>query len=175
MPLRTAGLDLSGALPQTALPPFPLNDHGPSPDQLTWQLSNEGQGVLEVRTPKTKIVVGHVDDRSIDLGHNVQLAIGHTLANWCAVALTILEGEAFDRAPHRALLVAAGITENTGQGWKDKAHTTVGRDWGRAPSLVEPIEATVQIPYDGGLPTVYSLDERGQRSRASMSEPSRMA
>ena len=103
--------------------------------------------------------------RRIDLGHGVQVTVGETRSNWCTVSLTLLEGDSFDHNPRRALLVATGVTENTDMGWKDEARSTVGRDWGKPPSLVEPIAATVQIPRGAAMPVLYPLDDRGQRGR----------
>ena len=77
----------------------------------------------------------------------------------------MLEGDSFDRNPRRALLVATGITENTDMGWKDETRSTVGRNWGKPPSLVESIAATIQIPRGAAMPVLYPLDDRGQRGQ----------
>jgi hypothetical protein len=50
-------------------------------------------------------------------------------------------------------------------GWQDETRSTVGRDWGKPPSLVEPIAATVQIPRGDRMPMIYPLDDRGQRGQ----------
>ena len=77
----------------------------------------------------------------------------------------MLEGDSFDHNPRRALLVATGITENTDMGWQDESRSTVGRHWGKPPSLVESIAATIQIPRSAATPVVYPLDDRGQRGQ----------
>jgi hypothetical protein len=122
--------------------------------------------VLELRGAKTKAVIGHVDRQHIDLGDGVQVIVGRTRSDWCTLSLTLLEGDTFSGNPRRALLVASGVTENTGMGWQDEARSTVGRHWGKPPSLVEPVAATVRIPRAVATPTVYALDERGQRREA---------
>ena len=48
-------------------------------------------------------------------------------------------------------------------GWQDKTRSTVGRHWGRPPSLVEPVAATIRIPCGAATPAVYPLDDRGKR------------
>jgi hypothetical protein len=131
--------------------------------ELTWRVPEKDKGVLEVRTPRTKAVIGHVDGQTVDLGHGVQIAVKKTKGNWCTVALTVLEGESFERGPARVLLVATGYTENTDMGWKDEKKETVGTNWGKPPSLVEPITATIRLPGGAALPAVYPLDDRGQR------------
>jgi hypothetical protein len=51
-------------------------------------------------------------------------------------------------------------------GWRDSSHSSVGRDWGNPPSLVELIAATIRLPSGLRTPAVYSLDNRGQRGEA---------
>jgi hypothetical protein len=60
-------------------------------------------------------------------------------------------------------LVASGVTENTAMGWQDASRNTVGRNWGKPPSLVEPIALTIELPRGAVLPSLYRLDDRGQR------------
>ena len=61
------------------------------------------------------------------------------------------------------LITATGIVENTNMGWKNPEHTTVGRDWGEAPTLAEGIPARLVLPAPAGRVTAWVLDERGQR------------
>jgi hypothetical protein len=161
--IHRIALDLSGKSPMpTAAPPArqrQTSDTG----ELCWRLPERGLGVLELRGSKTKVVIGHVDHQRIDLGHGVQVIVGQTRSNWCTISLTLLEGDSFDHNPRRALLVATGLTENTDMGWRDKTRSTVGRNWGKPPSLVEPIAATIRIPCGAATPTLYPLDDRGQR------------
>jgi hypothetical protein len=49
-------------------------------------------------------------------------------------------------------------------GWKNSAKTTVGRDWGKAPSLVEGIPARLSLPASASKVRAWKLDERGQRA-----------
>ena len=48
-------------------------------------------------------------------------------------------------------------------GWQDETRSTVGRHWGKPPSLVEPVAATIRIPFGAATPAVYPLDDRGKR------------
>jgi hypothetical protein len=134
--------------------------------ELTWRVPEKDRGVLELRTPRTKAVIGHVDGQTVDLGHGVQVTVKKTKNNWCTVALTVLEGESFERGPARVLLVATGYTENTGMGWKDESKSTVGTNWGKPPSLVEAVAATIRLPRGAAPPAVYALNDRGQRGQA---------
>jgi hypothetical protein len=46
--------------------------------------------------------------------------------------------------------------------WKNAEKTSVGRDWGKAPVLVEGPSAKIELP-GGGKFKAWALDERGQR------------
>jgi hypothetical protein len=134
--------------------------------ELSWGLPAKDRGVVTARTPRSKLVVGHVDGQELDLGHGVKVRVGSTRMGWCTLALTVLEGDGFDRRPVRALLSATGFTENTDMGWKNPEKSTVGNDWGRAPSLVEVVPAVLTLPAAAGKPAVYPLDDRGRRQPA---------
>lgn len=160
---RRIQLDLKSGGPNPAVPaPADAARLGPSDGRLSWELVEPGKGLFVVRSRRTKALVGAADGRGVDLGDGVGVEVGRTIQGWCTLAMTALEGEL--PAPKRALLVATGFTENTGMGWKDREKTTVGRDWGRAPVLVECIPARIRIalPKNAPLPAVRALDERGQ-------------
>lgn len=160
---RRIELDLSGkAPPVTVATPAELKS---DTDEITWRLPTKNAGIFKACSPKTKLLIGHLDEQTVNLGHGVEISIGKTLGGWCTFALTLLDGEAFDHNPRRALLVVTGYTENTAMGWKDGQKNTVGENWGRAPSLVEPLAAIVRVPYDGVLPVIYPLDNCGQRGK----------
>ncbi len=158
-------LDLSGKCPVPTVESVAKAELTSDTGELRWRLPGKDQGVLELRGSKTKAVIGHVDHQRVNLGHGVQVTVGQTRTGWCTVSLTLLAGDAFDRNPRRALLVATGITENTNMGWQNAERSTVGRDWGKPPSLVEPIAATVRIPRGAAMPVIYALDDRGQRGQ----------
>jgi hypothetical protein len=163
--IHRVALDLSGRSPMPTAAPPAKDRQASDTGELCWRLPGKDRGVLELRGARTKAVIGHVDHERIDLGHRVEVTVGRTRTNWCTVALTLLEGDSFDRHPRRALLVAAGITENADMGWRDETRSTVGRDWGKPPSLVEPIAATIRIPRGAATPVLYPLDDRGQRGK----------
>jgi hypothetical protein len=120
-----------------------------------WKLPawDQTNGVFTVTAPRAKAVIGFTRSRAFDLGDGVRITPGPTRQDWSAIAIT-------EMAPHRWLITATGYAENTGMGWKNAEHTTVGRDWGQAPSLVEGIPATLTLP---GATTAWALDECGQR------------
>ena len=144
--LHRIALDLSGKTPSPTVPILEKQSQTSDTGELIWRLPATDRGILELRGAKTKAVIGHADNQRIDLGDGVVVTVGQTRTNWCTIALTLLDGESFKENPAGALLVAAGIAENTNMGWKDAAHSTVGPDWGRPPSVVETIAATVRVP-----------------------------
>ncbi len=158
-------LDLGAtAVPPAAAPAAARTEWLADTGELAWRLPKKDQGLFEVRSPRSKLLVGRSVGREVDLGHGVRVTPGKTSLGWCTVALSLLEGESFDRAPRRALLSATAYTQNTGMVWKDEARTSVGTKWGVAPSLVEPVPATVSFAPAAGPVRLYPLDARGQRA-----------
>ncbi|HSI33126.1 MAG: carbohydrate binding domain-containing protein [Phycisphaerae bacterium] len=66
----------------------------------------------------------------------------------------------------RLLICAAARAENTGMKWNDK-RTTVSTDWGKAPTRIEPVKATLSLPADY---TVRALDMTGKIIHESKTE-----
>ena len=130
--------------------------------QLVWDASRPGKGVVTIDTARTKAVIGFVAGRSFDLG-GVTITPGRSMQDWCTVAITLLEGQSL-AGKARALVVVTGYAENTDMGWKDAKKNTVGRDWGRAPSLVEAVPVTLRLPVAPERVRVFALNERGRRS-----------
>ena len=51
----------------------------------------------------------------------------------------------------RILITTTDYAENTDMGWKSVEKNSVGKDWGKAPSLVEGIRATITLPIGDGV------------------------
>ncbi|MFH0945398.1 MAG: carbohydrate binding domain-containing protein [Planctomycetota bacterium] len=156
-------LDLEGKAKTPQPEPLDTTDVESDTGELDWRLPRPNGGVFEVRTPRTKVVLGHIDGQTLDLGDDVEVRVEKTLNGFCTFALTLLEGETLTSNPRRALLVVTGHVENTKMGWKNPERSTVGADWGEPPSLVEPVGATLWLPCAAGRAVLYPLDDRGQR------------
>ena len=65
--------------------------------------------------------------------------------------------------PRRWLITATGYVENTDMQWKNPERSSVGGNWGKAPSLVEGIPAHITLPMPARQVEAWTLDERGQR------------
>jgi hypothetical protein len=169
--LHRVGIQVPGVSPEpkAAIPPPPPGEgwgEGKSTfisdsNQLSWDVSHKAKGVVTVNSPRTKMLAGFIDGRSFTLG-DVVIVPGATRQDWCTISLTLTKGESFV-GPCRMLLVATGYTENTAMGWKNSSKDTVGKNWGRSPSLVEVIPAEITLPAPAAKVSAWSLDERGQR------------
>ena len=124
--------------------------------ELVWDTENR---VVLANTPRSKMIVGALQGRPFTLG-DIRFTPGKDQA-WACIQLTVITGDDF-RGASRILVTATGIAENSGMKWRDAAKTSVGKDWGNAPSLVEGISATIELP-NRGRTKAWALDERGQR------------
>ncbi len=141
---------------------LPTDDFVSDTGQLEWDLRRPGHGVVTVDTPRSKALVGYGSGARYELGGLV-IEPGQTRQDgWSALTLTAIEGD-LATAPSRWLITATGYVENTDMGWKDTEHTSVGSDWGNAPTLVEGIPARFTVPFAPECVEVWALDERGQR------------
>jgi hypothetical protein len=122
--------------------------------ELTWD--TEQRSVL-VDAKRSKAFIGDGKGRTVSLGR-VELKID---SDWTCVQVTVLEGDDVSTA-RRLLITAAASAENTGMQWKDADKSSVGKDWGKAPSLVEGVSATIRLPGDRSW-KAWALDERGAR------------
>jgi hypothetical protein len=118
------------------------------------------RSVVTVNARRSKAFIGFVG-APYNLG-GVTIAPAPNMQNWAAIRLTAMDGRDF-RSPGRVLITATGFAENTGMGWRNPERSTVGRDWGRAPSRVEGIPATITLPVPAGHVRAWALDERGRR------------
>ena len=121
----------------------------------------KNHGVVTINTAKSKGVIGFVKGKTFNLD-DVVIAPHETRQDWATINLTVVDGEDFKRAK-RILVTATGYAENTDMHWKNAGKSSVGSDWGKAPSLVEGIAATITLPVAAAR--AWSLDECGQRNR----------
>jgi len=132
--------------------------------QLTWSLASTNSGLLTLITPRTVFAVGHADAKPLDFGDGLTACIGQTRNGWATLTLTTLAGDGLNLHPKRALLVVTGSAQNTDMIWKNDQHDSVGKNWGVAPSLVEPVAVSIHLPLLTGThaPMVHAVDATGQ-------------
>ncbi len=160
--LATGAPSTAAAAPAPELPSGDTRRFVSDTGELTWDLNPEGRGTVTINTPRSKAVVGFGGGRRFDLG-GVVVEPGPTRQDgWCAITVTAMEGE-LGGAPCRVLITASGQVENSTMGWKGADKSTVGKDWGQAPTLVEGIPARITLPVAAAASAAWALDERGQR------------
>ncbi|MCY3017964.1 MAG: carbohydrate binding domain-containing protein [Planctomycetota bacterium] len=130
--------------------------------ELVWDVGRKERGVVTVNAAWSKAVIGYGGGRRFDLG-GVVIEPGPTLQDgWSAITVTVMEGDPV-ALPCRWLITATGYAENTKMGWKNAEKSSVGKDWGQAPSLVEGVPARITWPLPASRVEAWTLDERGQR------------
>ena len=87
---------------------------------------------MTVNTAKSKAVIGFGGGKRFELGGFVIEPGATRQDGWSAITAT-------EAQPRRWLITATGYVENTDMQWKNPEHSSVGRNWGKAPSLVEGI------------------------------------
>jgi hypothetical protein len=131
-------------------------------EELLWNLHEPARGVVTVNAEKSKAVIGFGEGKRFELG-SVVIEPGPTVqTGWSVITVTAMEGD-FRKPPCRMLITATGSAENTGMGWKNPEKSTVGKEWGHAPTRVEGVPARITLPFPAKSVEVWSLDERGQR------------
>ena len=112
--------------------------------QLAWTVSAKGLGTFWATGPGAAVLVSHgVGDGAARVAEGIELA----KPAFAAVTMTALDGQPLDRS--KAILVAAcGRSENTDMRFSADRRT-VGRNWGKGPVLIEPVEGRVWLPAGG--------------------------
>lgn len=128
--------------------------------ELTW--GAEKKATVTIDTERSKGLIG-ARMREAFSADGVQLELLEARNDSGVLMTTLLEGRSFG-AKGRVLITALGGQENTGQRWlDDKQRTSLGRNWGKAPVLVEGIRARVVLPVAAKRVSAWALDERGNR------------
>jgi hypothetical protein len=123
-----------------------------------------------VNAPAAKAVVGRCTGRITQLD-GAEFDVKSNPRNFAVLTLSATDGQPLAKSG-RLLLTAAGNVENTGMNW-NADHTSVGTQWGRAPTICEGIAAKVTLSTAAKSAKVHALDGAGARARevpASLNE-----
>ncbi len=129
--------------------------------ELRWNLASADRGVVTVNTPRSKALLGYATNMVWNLGE-LTLAPGSNALGWCTLGVTLTRGSSFTN-DCRALVVASGWWENTGQVWKNTDKDSLGNQWGGTPILMEVVPFTLTLSVGTNRLSAWALDERGQR------------
>ncbi len=127
--------------------------------ELTWDNRDSTEAVFTVNAPAAKAAIGYIGGKEIVLD-KVTIAMDTTPYNWASIAMASLDGKPLEESSI-VLLVAGGRAENTDMGWNEEK-TSVGRDWGKAPTLVEGVPADIRLS-DMDPFVMYKLDSAGNQ------------
>jgi hypothetical protein len=118
-------------------------------------------GLYTVNAPAARAVVGRCTGRTTKLD-GAEFDVKANPHNFAVLTLNAADGQPLARSG-RLLLVAAGNVENSGMGW-NADHTSVGTQWGRAPTLCEGIAARITLSTGAKSAKVHALDGAGARA-----------
>jgi hypothetical protein len=138
---------------------------------LAWAADAKGRGTFSAAGPGAAVLVSHAAEAGPVQAHGLEFS----KPAFAAITMTALDGQPL--AQSKAILVTAcGRCENTGMKFSADRRT-VGRDWGAAPVLIEPVEGRVALPPgrwkcqtlapDGTPKADVPLDKGGQSLRMS--------
>jgi hypothetical protein len=154
------GVRISDGEDFQALPENKSGRYTSDTSELIWSTA---EGRVTISTSRSRGIIGRFGGKGFDIGAAPDTALLGIFphCDWAVILATVMDGEDFTSAK-RILITAAGTAENTGMKWRDPEKTSVGTEWGGAPSLVEGIAATITLPTAGKF-KAWALDERGQR------------
>lgn len=141
-------------IPAASAAPVPMASF--DEPQLVWD-SRKARTLVD--SPRSKAFIGTGTGEPVALGE-----VNVSVRGWAALALTAVDGPDF-RSRGRVLIAATGSVESAGMRWKDAAKTSVGKNWGTAPTRAEGIAARVVFPVAASRLKAWALDERGQRGQ----------
>lgn len=127
-----------------------------SSPELTWFVE-EGKGLYAAAGKGAAVVVGHA--RYFDLGTGGRIRLAGP--EFVSLTITSLDDRPLQESD-KILITACGRCENTGMVFS-KERRTVGRQWGRAPVLIEPVTGTVILSDDEW--EGWSLNPNGKRKQ----------
>jgi Beta-galactosidase len=125
---------------------------------VSWDVAT---GLYTVDAPSVKAVVGHCTGRTTRLA-GAEFDVKTNARNFAVLTLNAVDGQPLAKS-RRVLLAAAGNVENTGMGW-NADHTSVGTQWGHAPTVCEGIAAKVGLTTAAKTARVHALDGNGARA-----------
>lgn len=127
--------------------------------KLVWNNGDSTEATFSVNSTDVKAAVGYIGGKSFELD-NVTIDMDKTDSNWASIAMASLDNQPIPKSS-TMLLVAAGKVKNTNMSW-NKDYTSVGDQWGEAPTRAEGIPAKISF-RDMDPFQVFVLDPSGER------------
>ena len=130
----------------------PSNRHTDTDSHLTWHTADtaaqkDAQGEFALTSPRAAVYVGFPKQKDIPLG---PLTLTHITSPFLVATLTAsTPTEPLATTSHLLLTLGARV-ENHNMKWND-SRTSVSTQWGKGPTQIEPLNATLQLPADFSL------------------------
>lgn len=134
--------------------------------QIEWQLLEPKRGRLIVRAPRFRAALGRIAGTMVELGDGITVRLDPTQLGSATFVLTTVSGDSAAGGPMRAIVAATAYVQNTDMQWTSPEMLSVGRNWGRAPSLVEPVSFELSVRGARGM--LQPLDDHGRPSGAPL-------
>jgi hypothetical protein len=132
---RIASFDKqSGRYPEVGRDNPIVSDTG----ELHWYRSKRGKGLVTIETNKTQALVGFVKDNDKAL-KNISVTAEN---DFCSIIVTSLDAKLIADS-QSLLLVATARSANQSMAWNEKR--TSLPSWGSAPTVIEPVRASVTV------------------------------
>lgn len=120
---------------------------------------NDG-GIFIAQSDKAQVAVGMIGDKQVDL-NQMSLHFKAFEKNFGALTLTSMDEKPITNSSS-ILLTLVTQTRNHDMGW-NKAHNSVGTNWGKGPTQVLGVTGDVSIQCHAAK-KVFALDQTGHRS-----------
>ncbi|HOI54018.1 MAG TPA: carbohydrate binding domain-containing protein [Phycisphaerae bacterium] len=121
-------------------------------DVLRWTAAGPRTGLYTARGARSVAVVGSSRGRPQRLG---PVTVEIDGPDFAAVTVSSLDGQPLEMSG-RMLVTACARMENTDQQWNE-ARTSVGDRWGKAPTRIEPVRATIRLESQAAAIEGYRL------------------
>jgi hypothetical protein len=154
--VRIAQMNAPANLPAAGSIPFPEHDIVSDTGELRWSAAPEN-GRVTFDTPRWQVLIArHGETRTANLALNLSTPYA------CVQAISLEDKPLAETG--QILLVTTARVANTGMQWRDSSRTSLGHQWGGAPSRIEPVHGTLLL--EGMQParhiTIQALDGSGQ-------------
>ncbi len=144
-------------------------------NQVKWDLSTAGKGVITADTGMSKFIYGFIGGNTYLMSGGVTITAGATLQNgFGTLAISAINGASIASAT-KIVVTACGAYQNTNQIFYTYPSTVsafppayginlTSRDqWGTYPSRIEGIPAVITLPIPYAYVSVWSLGSTGDR------------
>ena len=151
------GVDFDIKQPDEVVVPDSMKFATPT-ESVIWDATDPESGYLRLNTPKTRGAWGLVGGRKFEID-GVEFDVQQVDRNYATMLVTSQDNRPIEQSK-RLLVLASSGAENTAMGWNHERNS-VGDDWGKAPTLVNVVTATVRLPLQSCQ--VFALDGTGKR------------